>query len=430
MLLAAVVVALGAYIWRSSYTRYITDDFCTASALRRHGFVGAMKFHRETWSGRYSYYAAKAIPEAIGPATAAFVPGLMIVLWAASAAWTARRVAVSQSRLSGILAGLTIVFAAIDGTPDVLTVGGPLAWETGVITYMLPLVLYTVWAGLFFGSGSVIVRCVVAAALMFVAGGLSETSLAGQGVIAAGALVAALLLRRKDLLRVAASGFAATLLSLLLVASAPGNAVRMQRLPPQPPLAAAVADTLSMSYHYIGSIAFSDGASLLLILFCGMILGVTTPRFDLRSALLAAAIAAGAYIATFLPAAWMLGGGPPPRALLVTSFFWVAMVFPLAAALGAAKPRAVRFAIPGFAVLALVAAMHSTRVTVRTVEQGRIGAAEMERIATILRAHPRQNVVIHSPWVIANRILVAEPEFWTNRCISDFYGVRTLRITR
>jgi hypothetical protein len=54
----------------------------------------------------------------------------------------------------------------------------------------------------------------------------------------------------------------------------------------------------------------------------------------------------------------------------------------------------------------------------------------MERIAAIMRAHPRQNVTIHSPWVIANRILVTEPEFWTNRCISDFYGVRTLRITR
>jgi hypothetical protein len=265
---------------------------------------------------------------------------------------------------------------------------------------------------------------------MFAAGGLSETSLAGQGAFTACVFAATLLLRRSDLTRIAAAGFVTTIVALLLVASAPGNAIRMQRLPPQPPLISAITDSMAMSYNYVGSVAFAEGASLLLIVFCGAVFGLLHERFDTRAALLAATAAFAAYVATFVPSAWMLGSGPPPRALHVTNFFVIAMLFPFGAALGAVKPRAMRLAMPVLALLSLVAAVYSTIGTVRTVDDGRIGAAEMERIATIMRAHPRQNVTIHSPWVIANRILVTEPEFWTNRCISDFYGVRTLRITR
>lgn len=430
MLLVAVVVALGAYVWRGWYTRYITDDFCTASALNARGFVGAMRFHRQTWSGRYSYYAAKAIPESIGPATARYVPGVVIVLWCAAAVWTFRRMTGKPIHLLAVLGGLAVVYAAIDGTPEVLSPGGPLVWETGVITYMLPLALYTLWAGLFFGTGSNFKRAVASAVLMFAAGGLSETSLAGQGVMAAGVFVLTLWLRRSDLTRIAAAGFVASLVSLLLVASAPGNAVRMLRLNAQPPLSEAIVNTFGMAYDYIGSVAFSDGESLLLILFCGLAIGQIIPRFDFRAAWLAAAVACAAYVATFLPSAWMLGMGPPPRALHITAFFMIAILFPLAASLGAAKAGASRVALPILGALALVAAIHSTVVTSRTLREGRAGAAEMDRIAAIMRAHPRENVVIHSPWAIANRILVSEPEFWTNRCMCAFYGVRTLRITR
>ena len=433
-----MIVALGVYAWRGWYTRYITDDFCTASALQKRGFVGAMKFHRQTWSGRYSYYVAKAIPESIGPGTARFVPGVMIALWCAAGVWTFRRIAAAPTTafsraprgMLAILSGLAVAFATIDGTPDVLAVGGPLVWETGVITYMLPLVLYTWWAGLFFGSGSILVRSIAGATLLLAAGGLSETSLAGQGALTAGVLLTTILLRRSDLTRIAATGFATTLMALLIVASAPGNAIRMLRLPPQPPLMSAATGALQMSYDYVGSIAFADGTSLLLILFCGMAIGSMTPRFDVRAALLVSVAAAGAYVATFLPSTWMLGMGPPPRALHVTNFFLVAVVFALAGALGAAKPRAMRFALPVLAALSIVAAIHSTVVTARTVDRGKTGAAEMDRIASIMRAHPGERIVIHSPWTIANRILVSEPEFWTNRCICDFYGVRTLRITR
>src|SRR5687768_9339331 len=136
-LLLAVLVALGAYAARGWYSRYVTDDFCTAAVLEKMGFVEAIKFHRRSWSGRYSYYAAKAIPESIGPVTTRFMPGLMIALFGASAFWTLRRVLARQAVLVAVLAGAVVVYATIDGTFDVLAINGPLLWETGIITYTL-----------------------------------------------------------------------------------------------------------------------------------------------------------------------------------------------------------------------------------------------------------------------------------------------------
>ncbi|HVG22994.1 MAG TPA: hypothetical protein VND45_02470, partial [Thermoanaerobaculia bacterium] len=229
-LTAAVFVALGTYAWRGWFARYVTDDFCTASVLREKGFFGILPYHRLAWSGRYAYYQLKAIPESIGPGTAQVMPALMIAFFCAAAIWTMRRWLGETPRLA-ILTGATIAYAAIDATPEVLAIGGPLVWETGTVTYMLPLILYTLWAGLFFGGGSARARWIGSFVLMFVAGGLSETSLAAQCAATGAFMVVMLLGRWREASRIAMTGFAASLIALLLVASAPGNEVRMRRLP-------------------------------------------------------------------------------------------------------------------------------------------------------------------------------------------------------
>lgn len=427
---AAIVVALAAYAWRGWYARYVTDDYCTAAALRKYGFVEVLKYHRVTWSGRYSYYAVKTIPESIGQGTARVTPGLLIVLFCAAAIWAVHRIFAPRSRLLAFVAGCAIAFATIDGTPDVLTIGGPLVWETGAITYMLPLILVTLWLGLFFAGGSLVARCVAAALLMFVAGGLSETSLAAQAALTCMLLGAALVLRKRDATWIAGVSVAVTLLSLYLVASAPGNTIRQLRLPPRPPLLDAITHAFRLGYDFIGSVAFSDGASLLIIALCGAIFGAFSGRVHIRAALLCAFAMLAAYIASFVPSTWMLSMGPPPRALHVTNFYFVLMLLALFAAIGAAKPHVVRKAAPVLLLVLVVVPVLSTIGTLRTLDEGRRGAAEVERIGAILRANKGKRVTIHSPWAITNRILVEEPEFWTNRCISEFYEVRAVRVTR
>lgn len=427
VLTLAVLVALGSYAFRGTFARYVTDDFCTASVLRDKGFFAMMKYHRLSWSGRYSYYALKAIPESIGPVTARITPAVMIALFCATAAWTARRL--TGGWLLPLLTGATIAYAAIDATPEVLALGGPLIWETGAITYMLPLILYTLWAGLFFGTASERTRWIGSAVLMFVAGGLSETSLAAQCAMTGALAVLAVLLRRRDVSRIAIAGFVASLVSLMLVGSAPGNQIRMWRLPPQPPLPSAAVHAVKLSYDYVGSVAFSEGKSLLLILLCGAVIGATLPRLNASAALMAAVAAACGYGVSFLPSAWMLSMGPPPRALHVANFFFMATMLPLCILAGARKPRAVTLLAPVLLLLVTVVPIASTRYVLGTIPKARINAAELDRIDAIMRANRGKRVVLHSPWSITERVLVSDPEFWTNRCMSDFYRVNSIRVT-
>ncbi|HVE71251.1 MAG TPA: DUF6056 family protein [Thermoanaerobaculia bacterium] len=430
VLTVAVLAALATYAWRGRFARYVTDDFCTSSILRDEGFFGMMRYHRVSWSGRYSFYPMKAIPESIGPGTARVMPALMIALFGVAAIWTMRRVTDRRCVLLAVLTGTSIAYAAIDATPEVLTIGGPLMWETGTVTYMLPLILYTIWAGLFFGPGSLLGRTIASALVMFLAGGLSETSLAAQCALTGAMTLLTLGFRWREASRIALAGCAASIVALLLVVSAPGNVVRMRRLPPRAPFVSAALSSARMAYDYVGSVAFSDGKSLLLILLCGAIAGATLPRFNTAVAIAAAIAAACGYGATFLPSAWMLSMGPPPRALHVCNFFLMAILLPLSALASARKPRAVLAAAPVLLVLLTVVPIASVRFVIGTFPKARADAAELDRIDALMRANRGKRVVVHSPWSIAERVLVEEPEFWTNRCMSQFYGVHSIRVTR
>lgn len=322
---AAALLALAAYAWRGWYSRYITNDFYTAAVLQKLGFFEAMKFHRANWSGRFSYYAIKAIAESIGDGTPRVLPALMIAFFCVAAAWSFYRIFALPSSLLAIMGGATVVFATIHLTPEVLAVGGPLIWETGLITYMLPLALYALWAGSFFGHASLRARVALSALLMFIAGGLSETSLAAQCAFAVCIVIVARVRRSSDALRVALAGLLATVIAAIIVASAP-FAVRLSELPPPQPLLSAIMDAFALSYSYVGSNIFIGGASLIVVFLTGALLGMTGARIDARLALLIGGTALVSFVASLVPATWMLATGPPPRALHVSGFFVVILL--------------------------------------------------------------------------------------------------------
>ena len=410
LLTAAVLIALAAYAWRGIYTRYITDDYCTAADIRQRGFLDAMQNHREHWSGRFSYYAIKGSLESIGPATAPIVPGLMIVALVACATLALRRTEYA------LLAGCCFAFAVIDASPDVLAIGGPLVWETGVITYTLPLVLITAWLAFFGGK-----RWLLGAVILFIAGGLSETSLAAQCAFTGMLWVVTLILRAREESRMAAAGFVASLAALVVMATAPGNLVRMSEVPRQVSLPDAILAAPRLAYDYLGSHAFIDGEALLLVIVAGALVGRSVP---VKGALAVAAAALAAYVVSFIPAAWALSGSPPPRALHVSNYFFAMMLFALAATI-----RHTRFMTP-ILLLSIVIPLHSTVNVLRTIPEGRRNAAEVEAIARVMRANRGKDVVLQSKWALDSRVLVSDPSHWTNRCMCRYYGVRSLRVSR
>ncbi len=421
----ALFAALAVYAWRGTYTRYLTDDYCSAARLHNLGFASAMRWHWTEWSGRYSYYAIKAIPESIGPVTARAIPALLIALFCACAVWSMRRV----TRELALLCGIAIVFASIDATSEVLSPFGSLLWETGAMTYMLPLIFYTLWLGLFFAPRSLVARCVLSAVVMLIAGGLSETSLAAQLGLTAGVLFLAIVKRMPDALKIAAASFVASVIATLIAWSAPGNAKRMSELHPRP-LLDAIGDAFRLAHVYVGSSAFVDGAALVVVLACGLLLGMTRARTELVTILLLALAAFGAFVASMLPSTWMLAGSPPARALHVSTFFFAAMLFALATALGIVLPRLARVATPVLLVLSIAIAVLSIVRVIESIDDGRRFAAEADRVALILRTNREKDVTIRAPYALAERMVFQNPDEWTNRCIADYFGVRSLTVTR
>lgn len=271
--------------------------------------------------------------------------------------------------------------------------------------------------------------CALSAILLFIAGGLSETSLAAQGALTGGVLFFTIVRRLPEARKIAAWGFFMTLASALVSVTAPGNVVRMSELPPQPPLTRAIFDAFRLTYSYLGSNVFVGGASLVAILACGLLLGRTRDRRDAPALLFLALIALGAFTTSILPSTWMLSASPPPRALHVSNFFFIAMLLFLTAAIGAARPR-VQLVAAVLLVLAIPLTLRATAVVVDSMEEGRKHAAEVDRIGAILSANRGKDVVIRSPHALAERLLVRDTDFWTNICICEYYGARTLTVTR
>lgn len=429
----AIAVALAALAWRGWYTRYIRDDFCTAATTIRHGVVAALTEPYLTWSGRFSYYPIKALLELIGDETARIVPAALIVAFAATALLTVRRILQPESLPLAMLFALVLVFAAYDATPILLGLGGPLVWETGAITYNLPVILFTLWLGFLDGRGSLRARCAASAALMFVAGGLSETSLAAQAALTGGACVLALLLRARDRAWIAASGVVATVAALVIVAAAPGNIERMSApsVPPQHSLVTAVLRAIEFSYYYIGSYAMFEGAALLLVIATGLVAGGLIPRFRPAIAIGFGVVAIGAYVVSFVPAAWMLSASPPDRALHVTNYFLVLALgaFSVAAgrAIAASRPPFVPAAAKVLLVLSFIP-VAATLETIDTIPDARRTAAEIDRITGIFERSAGRHVVIRSHWAEATKFMGPKPTDWENVCLCRYYGTRSARL--
>lgn len=427
LLSLALLAGLLTWSLRGWHARYFLDDYCTAADLHDYGFAGAMRHHRETWSGRYSYFVFKAALESIGPVTARVMPTLMMLLLG-GALWWALRGLVAE-RAAAAAATLAGTFAIFDASPSLLNADETYFWETGYVTYVLPLVLFTLWLRLFLVPRSVAFCSTASAALMLVAGGLSETSLAAQGALSGGFLVAALLLRNRPAAWIAAAGVMATLVSLAIVASAPGNLVRAGTLGAPFTIGEAVLRALRFANGFVGSYLFLAGAAFLAVIGTGLLAGFVSARIRPRLALAFAAIAFAAYLVSFFPSAWLLPTPPPPASLDVASYCLMLAFFGAAAAAGGAWKNGARI-LPLLLIALTAVPLWSVVSNVRALPADRERAARMDALDAFFRARRGQEAVVQERWPLAMHILSEDPEHWSNRCVSRYYGLQSVRVAR
>ena len=460
LLLAAPLLA-HAYV--GLFARYMADDYCSASALRTEGLLGMQKFFYVWWSGRFAFTLTVGVVELLGAGVVPYLPSALLALWLASLTWAVSQFRVVRPAAAAFALAELIVFATLDDNKG--GVYEALYWQTGSLTYLLPLVLLTILAGylgrLYRRGGERVkgVSLLLCGALAFYAGGFSETSVVMQAAALAVALAACLWRRRAQGARLLGPPLAAALLGSLLalavIALAPGNQVRRaallsQSAPPPPrslPAAAGASIESALAFvlfehNYQGTAHLRLAALLLplVVAFCRP-RGREAAQTPARAALTIPVAALAVVFACFLPAAYALSREPPFRALIVPQFVLVCALVSWGYALGLvlrrlypSPPLTLRVLAAVLVAVALAAApAWAARKTLRQAGKARALAAIWDAQDAEMRAAAARGEERLTTPVLYNiggtDLMTNDPTWYVNSCAAAYYGVKEIRAT-
>ena len=459
LLLAAPLLA-HAYV--GLFTRYMADDYCTAAALRAEGLLGMQRVFYLGWSGRFSFTLTAGLVEMLGTAVVPVLPAFMLAAWLAALVWAASQFGLG--RRDACLLSLLIVFATLDDNEG--GVYEALYWQTGSLTYTLPLVLLVLLGGalarLYFrGAGRVGARrLALFGAAAFYAGGFSETSVVMQTAALCMALAVCLRRRREEasrrVARAAGAALLGSLLALSVVALAPGNRVRQAAIQAQPAgLHAAAQSAAGATFVFIFSEHNYQGTShirlvalllpLLFAFYSGR--GPEGPEGPERpegaerrpgtfAPLAIPPAAAAAVFACFAPAFYVMSREPPFRARVVPQFVLACALAAWGHALGRALRRAYAPRAPFRALSALLAAAllaapaWAAFKTLRQAGRARALAAvwdrqDAEMRAAVARGERRLTVPVLFN-IGGTDLMTRDPAWYVNQCAAAYYGAESI----
>ncbi len=259
---ASMMIPLGAHAYMGGFARYIADDFCTLGTLRRLGFIGSQVNWYENWSGRFSFTFIVNLTQLAGPKITPILPALALASWLLVVTclilrWQRWLRTTTSIILAFALSGL-VIFATREGSPNVYQ---SLYWQTGMLTYTLPLILLTAYLGwlLFFAYGlsdKIRHSWVIPASGVapFVFGGLSETYVSAQTALLVALFILSTIMlkgkKRRQVNALIGAGIVGSVLAMLVIILAPGNLVRRSLMPPSPDLLLLIKKTLKDVYIF------------------------------------------------------------------------------------------------------------------------------------------------------------------------------------
>ncbi|MDX9991350.1 MAG: DUF6056 family protein [Anaerolineales bacterium] len=226
------------------FSRYWADDFCYLVTFENSkNIFDAIQAVYRSWSNRYTNILLVGLIDSFGPNAIRYLPGIMIGLLIIALSLTIYQLghwfeSPLRSRHAFHL-GLFLTFFTILQTPNRFQ---SVYWMMGLVTYFAPLVFLglitslMLWAMRARLSGPRNWLALSGVAILtFLTGGLSETTLAFQ-VTSFGLFFLAVLLfgptpTKRTALLFSGVALVASLLSLLVVFLAPGNAVRLENIP-------------------------------------------------------------------------------------------------------------------------------------------------------------------------------------------------------
>jgi Family of unknown function (DUF6056) len=450
-----LLAPLAGYAYLGTFSRYAADDYCTAGQVVANGLLGMEAEQYLGWSGRFSFLFAVGALESVGDWVVPLLPAVALLALVAVTTWTVAQLRLSVRRSHQLLLAALLVTATLGSTPDL---GQSLFWQTGMLTYLAPLIPAVAYLGLLRRSLDRPAppqswMLVLAGLLCFVAGGSSETYVGLQtGGLALGIGLCALLAgpqSRRRLGPLLGAGLLGSAVAAGLIIAAPGNAIR-GRGHPTPMLLFALTsavDDARQFVHIFFRFSFLQAALLVAI---PALLALSPTMIHVRrsmatrSAILLLLVAVMFALLTFAfaPSYYAVSGPVPARARVVPQFVLVCAVA-CAGYLGGSQLRdglpgrarpALRLA--GTAASALVLVTVSTlalRQTLTDLPSARDYAARWDSIDQQIRTYQADGRTdVRVPGLAPTGLvrgmdfLAPTPDDWLNQCAARYYRVRSI----
>lgn len=465
---AAIILLTYAYI--GTFTRYWADDFCFTQTLKAsNNLFGATLDLYNNWSNRYTTMLLVGVSEWFGAKAISFLPAAMITLWVISLVSLIYQIksALKLPRhwLSSLLIALLLAFLTIHQAPDRYQ---SVFWRSGMVTYFAPLVFYCFGAAFIidqvFNPGRkwpLMAALILVASLFFLSGGLSETTLALQ----TGALLLALAAtwffvhteNRQRLLALLATGSIASFISLLVVFLSPGNTNRLTSMPDHPGLIDLAGYSLRFGWDFIRLSIGTLPTPTILTLALGILISLdffnrinpSHTRFSnwrlLGVFMIIPLIAYILIVCATAPSVYVYAkfGYPAGRALFPSRFILTTALFVMGNLIGLmiqqilSQRSGIQITILKLIVSLIIGAailypLNSAQRELATIPVYQKLAIEWDnRDAQIqaFKANHVENIIldgIESPAELID--LNPSPNHWVNRCVANFYGLKTIAV--
>jgi hypothetical protein len=442
----AMAVPLLVYASVGSFARYTADDYCWAGVLREQGFWQAQVSWYVNYSPRYAFTFLVNLVELAGTSIVPFLPTVAICTWLATLTWTLFQLRVRLGSLSRVVSALLVAelveLATFQTAPDLAQ---SLYWQTGMLTYVLPLVLATFligWIARGAARGAGWGSWLVCGLITFVVGGLSETYLIPQNVAVTLALAGALAVllyggaRERVLARAAAphlgGALAGGVLALLAILVAPATAYRVAGTPADLWLASAAS--IATAAYQAGRLVRYFGPVLVLCLAVPAVLalgqGAESRAQSRRRFVVVTAAVAVLVPFCYFPSFYAQNGNPPARSLIVPGSLLIAYAVYVGVLLRDVPRRAPPVVVgAALTVLALIPlGIAATTLPERAVaaQHAALWDAEDQLIRDSRAAGVRDVVVPPLPPYLGEKFVTPDASNWFNVCVARYYDVRSI----
>ena len=148
-LAVVLFLAILAFVYTGTFSRFQADDYCSSQLLRTEGFWGAQVKSYTSWSNRFSTMLVTGLVDLFNVIGIRILPGVLILGLLASAFFLFRRVltflGIKINWLILFSAAGIITFFSLYTTPNQFQ---SYYWRSGNITYTLPVICLNILLGL------------------------------------------------------------------------------------------------------------------------------------------------------------------------------------------------------------------------------------------------------------------------------------------